>query len=117
MRSGTNGSASGAAREPDAGERAVPAALRWRARRGLLECDLALGAFLDAQAPAGYDGLTAAERAAFAALLERTDADLLPLLLGRAEATDPTERRVVEAIRACSQRAAGLGSAADGGDG
>lgn len=116
MRSRTNGSDLDTPREDDAGgcvpgaDPAARAALRWRARRGLLECDLALAAFLEAPSPRGYDALAAEEQAVFAALLERADADLLPLLLGRAEATDGIERRVIEAIRACAMHAGGHAS-------
>ncbi|MFN4263925.1 MAG: succinate dehydrogenase assembly factor 2 [Thioalkalivibrionaceae bacterium] len=79
---------------------AVPGALQWRTRRGLLECDLALAAFLSD--PYGYAALASVELTAFERLLEREDADLLRLFLGQAEAADPLERSVVKRIRQCA---------------
>jgi antitoxin CptB len=53
--------------------------LRWRCRRGLLELDLWLQRFLDAVP----DSLSEEECAAFEALLEEADSDLLAWLEGR----------------------------------
>lgn len=53
--------------------------LRWRCRRGLLELDCWLARFADA----GLNELSAEESAAFEALLEEADADLLAWLEGR----------------------------------
>ncbi len=69
--------------------------VRWRCRRGLLELDLVLAAFLDR----GYGRLDAAERRLFDELLDRPDNDLLDLALGRRE-PEPRYRAVVEALRA-----------------
>lgn len=53
--------------------------LRWRTRRGMRELDLMLQRYLDEV----YPGASAGEQAAFADLLEQSDADLLDWLLGR----------------------------------
>lgn len=55
--------------------------LRWRTRRGLRELDLILQRYLEQR----YASAPEAERRAFAALLEETDADLLDWLLGRSQ--------------------------------
>jgi antitoxin CptB len=82
--------------------------IRWRCRRGLLELDLVLAAFLDR----GYDRLDAGQRLLFDELLERPDNDLLDLALGRRE-PEPRYREVVERLRADSAPvpAAGVGTA------
>ena len=69
--------------------------LRWRCRRGLLELDLVLKAFLER----GYERLGADERAVFAELLEQPDNDLLDLAMGRTEPA-PRYRAIVEMLRA-----------------
>jgi antitoxin CptB len=76
--------------------------VRWRCRRGLLELDLVLAAFLDR----GYDRLDARERRLFDELLERPDNDLLDLALGRRE-PEARYRAVVEMLRADSGPPAG----------
>jgi succinate dehydrogenase flavin-adding protein (antitoxin of CptAB toxin-antitoxin module) len=76
--------------------------IRWRCRRGLLELDLVLEAFL----ARGYEGLDAGERKLFDELLERPDNDLLDLALGRRE-PEPRYRAVVERLRAVQTGAAG----------
>jgi len=57
------------------------ARLRWRSRRGLLENDLILTRFLDAN----EDSLTDDEVEAFTKLMELSDNDLMGLLLERSE--------------------------------
>ena len=69
--------------------------IRWRCRRGLLELDLVLEAFL----ARGYGRLDAGERALFDELLEHPDGELLDLALGRRE-PEPRYRAVVELLRA-----------------
>ena len=69
--------------------------IRWRCRRGLLELDLVLEAFL----ARGYERLDAGERRLFDELLEQPDNDLLDLALGRRE-PEPRYRAVVERLRA-----------------
>ena len=68
--------------------------VRWRCRRGLLELDLVLAAFLDR----GYGRLDAAQRRLFDELLDWPDNDLLDLVLGRRE-PEPRFRAVVEMLR------------------
>jgi antitoxin CptB len=55
--------------------------LRWRSRRGLLENDLVLTRFLDAQ----LDSMTDDDVQGFDELLEVTDNELLDLILARTE--------------------------------
>jgi succinate dehydrogenase flavin-adding protein (antitoxin of CptAB toxin-antitoxin module) len=69
--------------------------VRWRCRRGLLELDLVLTAFLER----GYGRLGPDERAVFLELLEQPDNDLLDLAMGRTE-PEPRYRAVVEMLRA-----------------
>jgi antitoxin CptB len=69
--------------------------IRWRCRRGLLELDLVLEAFL----ARGYGRLDAAQRGLFDELLERPDNELLDLALGRLE-PEARYRAVVDFLRA-----------------
>ena len=55
--------------------------IRWQCRRGLLELDLVLAAFLDRH----FRALDAHDVALFRELLERPDNELLDLVIGRAE--------------------------------
>jgi antitoxin CptB len=57
------------------------ARLRWRARRGLLENDLILTRFLDAN----EEGLTDEEVDAFSLLMDISDNDLMNLLMSKKE--------------------------------
>jgi len=70
--------------------------LRWRARRGLLECDLIIGRFLDRH----EETLDHAQIAALLRLLELPDNELLDLLLARHDpgnALDTEEDRELRA--------------------
>jgi len=69
--------------------------IRWRCRRGLLELDLVLEAFL----ARGYGRLDAGERALFDELLEYPDGELLDLALGRRE-PEARYRALVDLLRA-----------------
>ncbi|MGH2359361.1 MAG: succinate dehydrogenase assembly factor 2 [bacterium] len=69
--------------------------IRWRCRRGLLELDLVLEAFLERR----FDGLDANQLRLFDELLDQPDNDLLDLALGRAEPA-PRYRAVVDMLRA-----------------
>lgn len=73
----------------------VPARLRWRCRRGLLELDLLLEAFLHE----GYADLAPDEAAAFEALLGLPDPQLLRYLLGLESPDDQGWVRVIARIR------------------
>lgn len=63
--------------------------LRWQCRRGLLELDLLLEAFLDH----GYDALDESGRARFTALLQHADPDLQAWLIHAQQA--PAEWRAL----------------------
>lgn len=69
--------------------------IRWHCRRGMLELDLVLNAFIDRHLarlePAGLD--------AFKTLLERTDPELLDLVMGREEPAGRNEREVLALVR------------------
>jgi antitoxin CptB len=65
--------------------------IRWHCRRGMLELDLVLNAFVECH----LDGLDASRLAAFQGLLERTDPELLDLVMGRVQARDDREREVL----------------------
>jgi antitoxin CptB len=69
--------------------------IRWRCRRGMLENDLILARFLDAQAGM----LTEDDVANLDALLDMTDDTLWDLLAGRAEA-EPALAPFVARLRA-----------------
>ncbi len=70
--------------------------LRWRCRRGMLELDLLLLAFLDR----GYARLSIDSQRVFERLLDYPDDVLLELLMGRSAAADPEVAHVIEEIRA-----------------
>ncbi len=72
----------------------VTARLRWQCRRGMRELDQLLCGYLDER----YREATAAEKAAFAALLELPDPELAGYFLGRIEPEDPVIARAVECI-------------------
>lgn len=69
--------------------------IRWQCRRGLLELDLALAAFLDRH----FGQLGAGEVALFRELLEQPDNELLDLVIGRAEAADARFQPLLERLR------------------
>ena len=70
--------------------------IRWQCRRGMLELDLVLSRFLDRH----YAGLAPDRLESFKALLERTDPELLDLVMGHCEAQAPGERAVLALMRA-----------------
>jgi len=71
---------------------------RWRCRRGMLENDLLLRAFLEE----GYDKLDQEGRDAFDRLLGYPDNLLLDLVLGRQQTVDAGIARLVPLIRAAA---------------
>jgi antitoxin CptB len=71
------------------------ARLRWRCRRGMRELDVMLTRYLDRIWP----GASAAERAAFAQLVELSDPELFGYLVGRTTPAGETERAVIAQIR------------------
>ncbi len=68
--------------------------LRWRARRGLLECDLFVQRFFEHHAQT----LTSEQAEGFRVLMALDDPDLLDLLLRRAEPEDALARDDVRAV-------------------
>ena len=70
--------------------------LRWRCRRGLLELDLALQRFVEAE----LDALSAPERLALAELLDYPDNELWDVLSGRRMCEDSRLAPLVMRIRA-----------------
>jgi antitoxin CptB len=72
--------------------------IRWRCRRGLLELDLLLNAFIAKH----LDGLDAAALDVFGHLLTRADPELLDLVMGRQETPNAREREILALIRAGS---------------
>lgn len=73
--------------------------LRWRCRRGMLELDALLHAFVED----GYRDLGPSEQLAFSRLLGREDIELYEWLAGREE--PPADlRSVVDKLRSCKVR-------------
>ena len=70
--------------------------IRWRARRGLLENDILLGRFLDAELAQLQD----ADLRKLELLLTWEDNDLLDVLMGRTPCPDQELVALVERIRA-----------------
>ena len=70
--------------------------IRWRARRGLLENDILLGRFLDAE----LTKLSQDELKLLDELLRMQDNDLLDVLMGRIAVANPQLAPLVERIRA-----------------
>ncbi len=69
--------------------------LRWHCRRGMLELDLVLSAFLERH----LDALDASQVEAFKRLLARPDPDLFDLVMGRADPENVREEQVLAKIR------------------
>lgn len=77
----------------------IPPQLRWACRRGMLELDILLGAFLEK----AYISLPEGEQALFEALLKQEDQDLFEWLTGKK--TPPTEiSSMIEKIRENAKR-------------
>jgi len=70
--------------------------LYWQCRRGMLELDLVLQAFVDHH----YDGATSREQRAFETLLKYPDPLLLEYVMGRMTPADPVLAHVVTLLRA-----------------
>ena len=70
--------------------------IRWRCRRGLLELDLVLKAFLERH----FDSLDAAGVEAFNGLLSHTDPELLDLVMGRGDAPGARQGEILALMRA-----------------
>lgn len=70
-------------------------ALRWRCRRGMLELDILLNAFLDRH----YDTMTPEQGDMFSAILEYPDQVLFDLLFGNMQSSDARVNRLVTEIQ------------------
>ena len=70
--------------------------IRWNCRRGMLELDLVLNAFVERH----LDGLDATELEVFQAVLAYPDPMLLAVVMGQAEPEDAAERGIVTRLRA-----------------
>lgn len=68
--------------------------LRWRCRRGLLELDLILDAFLRDR----YPRLNDAQKQQFQRLLELPDTTLLAYMQGRETPVDPEVKEIIRKI-------------------
>lgn len=68
--------------------------LRWRCRRGMLELDLLLGPFFEAQ----FKDLSEAQQADFEKLLEEDDPVLLGWFSRKTEAEEPSLNHLVQVI-------------------
>jgi antitoxin CptB len=69
--------------------------IRWHCRRGMLELDLVLNAFVERQ----FDRLDAGQVDAFRALLDHSDHELLDFIMRRAEPENAAVRGVLELVR------------------
>jgi antitoxin CptB len=69
--------------------------LRWQCRRGMLELDLLLGAFLDHS----YLDLTVADQDLFEQLLTYSDQDLYHYLIKRQFIEDQSMQALMERVR------------------
>jgi len=76
------------------------ARVRWKCRRGMLELDLLLKAFLEQ----GYQGLDGPGQQRFDAMLDYPDAVLLEWFMGRIRPTDKDVAQLVEKIRSAAER-------------
>jgi antitoxin CptB len=72
-----------------------PGALRWRCRRGMLELDLMLQAFVDKEVPS----LSQSELEVFDRLLDYPDQVLLELFLNQTQSSDKEISQFVKRIR------------------
>ncbi len=71
-----------------------PAKIRWQCRRGMLELDIMLLSFFDAQ----YSCLTLADQQAFVRLLKESDPSLHALLSGSTVSSDPIIADIIRKI-------------------
>jgi antitoxin CptB len=80
--------------------------IRWRCRRGMLELDLVLNAFLARH----FETLDAGQLDALRELLECPDPQLLDFVMGHDEPDAPAERDIVALMRAVSTGTASAGA-------
>ena len=71
--------------------------VRWHCRRGMLELDLVLNAFVERE----YRELNETESIAFKELLNLPDQELYDLIIGRTEPPEGTVGAILRRVRAC----------------
>jgi antitoxin CptB len=76
--------------------------IRWHCRRGMLELDLVLNAFVERH----LDDLDASSLEVFQAVLAYPDPMLFALVMGKAEPEDDTERGIIAQLRAINANVA-----------
>lgn len=81
------------------GEAARLNRLRWRCRRGMRELDVLLGRYLDERWPRADE----AERAAFEALLDWPDPEIVDLCLRRAESPSAAFSQLLGQLTECRE--------------
>jgi antitoxin CptB len=69
--------------------------IRWHCRRGMLELDLVLNAYVERH----LDGLDAQELEVFQAVLAYPDPMLFALVMGKAEPEEDSERGIIAQLR------------------
>ncbi|MDH5611837.1 MAG: succinate dehydrogenase assembly factor 2 [Gammaproteobacteria bacterium] len=75
--------------------------LYWRCRRGMLELDLLLNTFVEAE----YNSLTKEDTILFSTMLDYQDQFLLDLLLGKTQSPDATISNLAARIKnACHEK-------------
>jgi antitoxin CptB len=70
--------------------------IRWNCRRGMLELDLVLNAFVERHLAT----LTARELDTFRGILGRPDPELLDLVMAHSDPEDTAERELIQRMRA-----------------
>lgn len=73
--------------------------LRWRCRRGILEMDLLLQAFIDKY----FDTLSAEEIIAFENLLEQPDPDIMDWITGKSDPPSTAFKIIIDRINKASE--------------
>jgi succinate dehydrogenase flavin-adding protein (antitoxin of CptAB toxin-antitoxin module) len=69
--------------------------VRWRSRRGLLELDIVLGRFIEAQ----YMQLSEKEKQVFEELLDMPDNPLWDMISGKQDSTQKEQSALLEKIK------------------
>lgn len=75
------------------------AELRWRCRRGMLELDILLNAYLERR----FDTLSPEQNAAFNAILDYPDQVLFDLLMGNMRSSDAGINNLISDIQAAGR--------------
>jgi len=75
------------------------AELRWRCRRGMLELDILLNAYLERR----FNNLSPEQSAAFNAILDYPDQVLFDLLMGNMQSSDAGVNQLISDIQAAGR--------------